>query len=199
MLKLTKGHTVSKPELLEEGYMISGDVTIVANVDANKIKDVLRHFIAMHEEAMFFILELPVTRDREEEFSPGVVGDTHKDIYYIDGCSQDECLLHLERNGELLINDGISSFGFGGHESQNEIMVGHYNVLTIYSQNLNDFEGFYEMHEIEKKEDIVTAWDTFTKDTPGQSFRYEVEGKTVYDIPDLLKDWNIYLAETRVE
>lgn len=199
MLKLTKGHTVSKPELLEEGYMISGDVTIVANVDADKMKDVLQHFIAMHEEAMFFILELPVTRDREEELSPGVVGDTHKDIYYIDGCSQDECLLLLERYGELLINDGISSFGFGGHESQNEIMVGHYNVLTIYSQNLNDFEGFYEMHEIEKKDDIVTAWDTFTKDTSGQSFRYEVEGKTVYDIPDLLKDWNIYLAETRVE
>lgn len=40
MLKLTKGHIVSKPELLEEGYMISGDVTIVANVDADKIKQV---------------------------------------------------------------------------------------------------------------------------------------------------------------
>ncbi len=199
MLKLTKGHIVSKLELLEEGYMISSDVTIVANVDVDKIKDVLQHFIVMHEEKMFFILELPVTRDREEEISPGVVRDTHKDIYYIDGCSQDECLILLERYGELLINDGVSSFGFGGHETQNEIMVGHYNVLTIYSRNLNDFEGFYEMHEIEKKDDIVTAWDTITKDTPGQSFSYEVEGKTVYDIPDLLNDWNIYLAETRVE
>ena len=55
------------------------------------------------------------------------------------------------------------------------------------------------MHEIEKKDDIVTAWDTFTKDTPGQSLRYELDGKTVFDIPDLLKDWNIYLAQTRVE
>lgn len=199
MLKLTKGHLISKPELLEEGYMISGDVTIVANVDADKIKDVLQHFISMHEEAMFFILELPVTRDREEEVSPGVVNDTHKDIYYIDGCSQDECLLLLERYGELLINDGLRSFGFGCHESHNEIMVGQYNVLTIYSENLSDFEGFYEMHEIEKKDNIVTAWDTFTKDTPGISYGYEVEGKTVYDIPDLLKDWGIYLAETRVE
>ena len=199
MLKLIKGHAVSKPELLEEGYMMSSDVSIIANVDADKIKDVLQHFIVMRKEPMFFILELPVTSNREEEVSPGVVKDTHKDIYYVDGCSQEECLVLLERYGELLINDGISSFGFGGHESQDEIMVGHYNVLTIYSQKLDDFEGFYEMHEIEKKDDIVTAWDTFTKDTPGQSLRYELDGKTVFDIPDLLKDWNIYLAETRVE
>ena len=199
MLKLIKGHAVSKPELLEEGYMMSSDVSIIANVDADKIKDVLQHFIVMRKEPMFFILELPVTSNREEEVSPGVVKDTHKDIYYVDGCSQEECLVLLERYGELLINDGISSFGFGGHESQDEIMVGHYNVLTIYSQKLDDFEGFYEMHEIEKKDDIVTAWDTFTKDTPGQSLRYELDGKTVFDIPDLLKDLNIYLAETRVE
>ena len=55
------------------------------------------------------------------------------------------------------------------------------------------------MHMIERKDNLVTAWDTFTKDTPGQSLRYEIDGKTVFDIPESLKDWNIYLAETRVE
>lgn len=199
MLKLTKGHTVSKPELLEEGYMLSSDVSIIANVDADKIKDVLQHFIVMHEEPMFFILEIPVTCDREEEIAPGVLRDTHKDVYYIDGCSREECLVLLERYGELLINDGISSFGFGCHESQDEIMVEHYNILTIYSQKLDKFEGFYEMHKIEKKENLITAWDTFTENTPGQSIRYEIDGKTVFDIPEALKDWNIYLAETRIE
>lgn len=199
MLKLTKGHSVSKQELLEEGYKLSSDVSIIANVSADKIKDVLQHFIVMHEEPMFFILELPVTCDREEEVAPGVLRDTHKDVYYIDGCSQEECLVLIERYGELLINDGISSFGFGGHESQDEIMVGHYNILTIYSQKPDKFEGFYEIHKIEKKDNLVTAWDTFTKDTPGQSLRYEIDGKTVFDIPEALKDWNIYLAETRVE
>lgn len=199
MLKLTKGHSISKSELLEEGYMLSSDVSIIANVGADKIKDVLQHFIVMHEEPMFFILELPVTCDREEEFILGILRDTHKDVYYIDGCSQEECLVLLEQHGELLINDGISSFGFGGHESQDEIMVGHYNILTIYSHKPDKFEGFYEMHMIERKDNLVTAWDTFTKDTPGQSFRYEIDGKTVFDIPEELTDWNIYLAETRVE
>lgn len=102
MLKLTKGHSVSKSELLEEGYMLSSDVSIIANVCADKIRDVLQHFIIMHEEPMFFILELPVTCNREEEVTPGVLRDTHKDVYYIDGCSQEECLVLLEQHGELL-------------------------------------------------------------------------------------------------
>lgn len=199
MLKLTKGYSVAKLELLEEGYMISSDVSIIANVDSDKIIDVLQHFIVMHEEPMFFILELPVTIDREELIGPGMVRDTHKDIYYIDGCSSEECLVLLKRYGELLINDGISSFGFGGHRSKDEIMVEKYNILTIYSKNQDAYNKFYEMHDIEKKTEITTAWDTFTEDAPGQSERYEVDGKTVFDIPEELKDWNIYLAETRVE
>lgn len=199
MLKLAKGYSVSKAELLEEGFMQTSDVSIIANVDADKIEDVLRHFIVMHEELMFFILELPVTRDREEEVAPGVVRETHKDIYYIDGCSQDECLLLLERYGELLINDGISSFGFGGHESQDEVMVGAYNILTIYSRKLEEYADFYEIHGIPGKEELVTAWDTFTRDTPGQVVRYELDGRTVFDLPEALREWNIYLAETRVE
>lgn len=36
------------------------------------------------------------------------------------------------RNGELLVNDGLCSFGFGGHNSNNEIMVGKYNLISIY-------------------------------------------------------------------
>ena len=199
MLKLTKGHFVTKPELLEEGYMQISDVSIIANVDADKIKDVLQHFIVMHEEPMFFILELPVTYDREEKIAPGVVSESHKDVYYIDGCSKEACLTLLTQYGELLINDGISAFGFGCHESQDEIMVGAYNILTIYSRKLDEYVDFYEMHEIGKKDHLVTAWDTFTRNTPGQSERYKMDGKTVYDLPEELKEWNIYLAETRAE
>ncbi len=199
MLKLTKGYFVPKAELLEEGYKKASDVSIIANVDADKIQDVLQHFIAMHEEPLFFILELPVTQAREEEVSPGVVRDFHKDVYYIDGCSQEDCLELLKRYGELLINDGISSFGFGGHESQNEIMVEKYNVLTIYSRETKSFDGFFEMHGINEKQDLITAWNTFTQDSPGQTLRYELNGKLVFDIPEELKDWNIYLAETRVD
>lgn len=54
----------------------------------------------------------------------------------------------MERYGELLINDGISKFGFGGHKSQDGIMLDKYNVVAIYSQNLSEYEDFYDAHDI---------------------------------------------------
>ena len=123
----------------------------------------------------------------------------HKDVYYIDGCSQEECLVLLERYGELLINDGMNRFGFGCHESQDEIMLDKYNVVTIYSQQLSNYNNFFEAHGIEKVESLITAWDTFSDATPGQSERCDCKGKSVYDLPEELKDWGMYLADTRAE
>lgn len=123
----------------------------------------------------------------------------HCYVYYIDGCLQEECLVLLERYGELLINDGMNRFGFGCHESQDEIMLDKYNVVTIYSQQLSNYNEFFEAHGIEKVESLITAWDTFSDETPGQAERCDYEGKSVYDLPEELKDWGMYLADTRAE
>lgn len=138
-------------------------------------------------------------RDRENPVAPGILEETHKDVYYIDGCSQEECLVLLERYGELLINDGMNRFGFGCHESQDEIMLDKYNVVTIYSQQLSNYNEFFEAHGIEKVESLITAWDTFSDETPGQAERCDYKGKSVYDLPEELKDWGMYLADTRAE
>lgn len=150
MLHLVKGHRISNPEKLSEGYEMCDNTSIVANVNAEKILDVFRHFIVIHDEPMFFILELPVTEDRENPVAPSVLKETHKGVYYIDGCSGEECFALMERYGELLINDGLVRFGFGCHESQDEIMLDKYDIVTIYSQQLASYADFYEPHKIEK-------------------------------------------------
>lgn len=199
MLNLAKGYKIYEPERLNEEYEVTDDVTLMANVDVEKIKEVFQHFIVMHDEPLFFILELPVTCDRENPVAPGILEETHKDVYYIDGCSQEECLVLLERYGELLINDGMNRCGFGCHESQDEIMLDKYNVVTIYSQQLSNYNEFFEAHGIEKVESLITAWDTFSDETPGQAERCDYEGKSVYDLPEELEDWGMYLADTRAE
>ncbi len=197
-LKLKAGSKISSDTILYEGFQ-KYEEHIIANVGIDKIDDVFQHFIAMHDEPLFFILELPAKVDDEEEVTPGVLKTQHKDVYYMDGCTQEEALTILMRVGNLLYNDGLSSFGFGGHESNDEIMFGKYNVLTLYSTNIGKYDDFFEPHEIEETEEIVTAWDTISEKTPGISERYESEGKTVYDIPELFADWGIYLAEQREE
>ena len=188
MLNLAKGYKIYEPERLNEEYEVTDDVTLMANVDVEKIKEVFQHFIVMHDEPLFFILELPVTCDRENPVAPGILEETHKDVYYIDGCSQEECLVLLERYGELLINDGMNRFGYGCHESQDEIMLDKYNVITIYSQQLSNYSDFFEAHGIKKVESLITAWDTFSDETPGQAERCDYKGKSVYDLPEELKD-----------
>lgn len=198
ILKLKAGAKVSSSEALYEGYE-TGENHITANVCIDKIEGVLQHFIVMNDEPMFFILELPAKADDETEVAPGVVDALHKDVYYIDGCSQEEALTILIRVGELLYNDGLISFGYGLHESGDEIMFGKYNVLTIYSQNIGKYGDFFEAHEIEQTENLITAWDTFTAEHPGESSRYDIDGKSVYDIPKQFEEWGMYLADQREE
>lgn len=198
MLKLRKGNKVPLNEKLFEGYQRKEN-SIYANVNADKIIDVLNHFIVMHDEPLFFILELPTKLDNENILQPNVIECLHKDIYYIDGCSQEEALTILLQIGELLINDGLCSFGFGGHHSNNEIMVGKYNLIYIHEKEQGKFDGFFEMHNIQSVEQLLTAWDTFTEKCPGESERIITDGKDIFDIPEMFKEWGMYLAERREE
>ena len=199
MLNLIKGHQVSLVENLFESFTKLTEHHLMANVHAEKILEVFQHFIVIHDEPLFFILELPVSIDREKVIAKNIIKESHKDVYYIDDCSREECLALLIRYGDLLVNDGLSKFGFGGHKSHDEIMLDSYNVVTIYSKELSKFNDFFEPHNIQFVEELVTAWNTFSKTSPGISEIYESNGKTVYDLPVELDEWGIYLAETRTE
>ena len=199
MLNLVKGHRVSLVENLFESFTKLTEHHLTANVHAEKILEVFQHFIVIHDEPLFFILELPVSIDREKVVAKNIIKESHKDVYYIDGCSREECLALLIRYGDLLVNDGLSKFGFGGHKSHDEIMLDSYNVVTIYSKELSKFNDFFEPHNIQFVEELVTACETFSETSPGISEIYESNGKTVYDLPEELAEWGIYLAETRTE
>lgn len=197
---LKRGCKVPFPEKIKEGYFINKtDNYINANIGSDKIEEVMQHFICMHDEPLFFILELPANIEDEEEIRPGVLEVTHKDIYYIDGCSQEEAITIMLRVGELLFNDGLAQFGYGCHESQDEIMFRKYNVMTIYSQDINAYNDFFEAHNIPEAKDLVLAWETFSEEHPGVSEKIVVDGKDVYSIPEQFKEWGMYKAEQREE
>lgn len=71
-----------------------------------------------------------------------------------------------------------------------KIYVRRFRMLNLVKGH--KIEDFFELHEIERVDNFVTAWDTFSQDTPGQSERYDFNGKTVFDLPEELKEWGIY-------
>lgn len=198
MFQMKKCCSVPFPEKLSEQYEILEN-RIVANVGMDKIKNMILEFIDMHDEWLFFILEIPTNWNDEPKDENGELMGRHKDVYYIDGCSQEKAKSILFDIGDLLIDDGMNCFGFGGHESKEEILFGKYNVMTVYTHNSEKYEAFLKNYNITKTDNLVTAWDTFSEGYYGESEIYEIDGKNIYSIPENYIKYGIYFAERREE
>lgn len=196
MLKMTEGCTVPKADMLSEQYEILEN-RIIANVDADKTEAVIRDYILMHDKPMFFFLELPTNQRNEEKLRKNDTDPRHIDVYYIDGLNAEQALDIFSRYRYLLINDGMSRFGFGVHGQATEIMRDKYNMISLLADNVEKYTDIFNSHNIPRCENLVTAWNTFSDEMPGECDMINVNGKTVYDLPNELKSMGIYFAEKR--
>lgn len=195
MLKLVKGCQVPFPEKLKEEYEVFSDTTIYANINADKIKQVFVKFIEMHQEPLFFVLHLPL--ELETQFSGSYNGADEREYFFVDNLDQQQALELLEQVSEVLIEDGLSRFGFGGHSSSDELFKDRFNMMSLTSMFLENYEGFFPELEVPRTETLVSAWDTFEEEHVGSIERYEVEGRDAFGMPDYLleKGWQVYAPE----
>lgn len=198
MLEMIQGCKVSKADQLKEQYERK-ERWLIANVNASKIEHVFQHFITMQQEELFFILELPVNQYDEQRLRMSDIAPFHKNIYYIDRLDKKTALTILTRYGELLIHDGLCQFGFGLFSGSAELMLEKYNIMSLWTREMERYHDFFEAHNIFRVNNCVTAWKTFTEEAPGICSRIEIEGKSVFDLPQELISWGIYLAEQREE
>lgn len=197
-MKFSLGYEIEQSEAISEEYQILKR-QICANVSVEHLEPLLRAFIEDIEEPCFFILELPMNEVEENELRKQDTDPYHKVVYYIDGCTKEKLLYILETSGELLIQDGMSSFGFASHKTKDEIFVGKYNVVTIYSKKPKKFMNLLEGFGIKRTKKLITAWNTFSESSPGCCKRIEIHGTDVYTLPELYEGLGIYRAEVREE
>ena len=193
MLQMIEGCCIHDPSVLCEGYSAS-KYGFAANVNADKILPLVESFVKLHNEYCFLILEVPT--NLQDETDPSV---RHKDVYYLDGLTAEMATQLLQSLGKILVHDGLSTFGIGIHSGGNEILCGKYNVVTVYTKTPDRYAGFFEKQEIPCVSELKTAWDYFTRETPGESFSYSYKGKDIYDLVEYLKQHGLYLAERREE
>lgn len=193
---MIRGCRVSDPSLLYEGY-VRTETGYYANVNAEKMQTLLERFVKLHNEWCFIILEVPTRADEETAFTSDGTEPLHKDVYYLDGLTPESAVGFLKVYGEWFIHDGLSNFGFGIHSGGNEILLQKYNVVTIYTKTPEKYDTFFEKQGICEVPDLKTAWEFFTADSPGESFRYRHQGKDVYDLSAYLKQYGLYFAERR--
>ena len=205
MLHMIRGCQVPCPEALQEGFE-KGEHHLFASLDAEHIDPVFRAFLRRQREELFFFLELPTNFKIQKELweerrRSGIEGTPpfYLDVYYWDGISLADALSLLDRYGELLIHDGMCSFGFGVRSFSAELQKGKYNCVTLYAADLDAYDDFFPSLGVEQVEELRTAWDCFDAFDPGDCFTIQVDGVTIYDLPELLKGKGLYFAERREE
>ena len=193
--------SVTKP--LQEGF-IAYDEELDAQVSAEHIRTVLENYLAMNQKAdLFFFMEVPVNLSEErierepEGDKPGIMTSQRRKVYYLDGIDAEEGMKILDTFGEVLINDGLSALGFGTADS--EIGKYQYNLISVHGYEDIDFlKQVFLLVKIPERKELIFADDCFSSDNPGVSELYEDDqGRTVYDIVELLKKVGLYEAEVR--
>lgn len=182
------GVDISNPDGIHQCHKIDGDC-ILANISVENLLPVLESFCKTLTPPLFFFIELPSNIDDEKEKDV-----LHKDVFYLDNCTTEVISAILKRYGELLINDGISQFGFASHENDEEIYVMKYKVVRIYSKNIKTHSEMLSALDIPKKPEIKTVWETFSQEFPGSCVCVEFDGETVYDMVDNLKEAGLYFS-----
>ncbi len=204
MLQMIKEAHVPAAEQLKEGYLLE-ERRITANVDADNILPVMEEFLARNEGVpLFFFIETPCNISEET-----VVGETedgavltegrHKDIWYLDGIPAQTVRQILAQASDILVHDGLSAFGIGNGIGE-EIGKYKYNIVQVFcrEEHAEKYAPIFEEQGIHKTRNLITAWETFTQDAPGECGQYASEnGLTIYDVIDWLKKHGMYRAEVR--
>lgn len=170
-MKFSKCYTVFDEDKVIESYK-KREKSIIANISDDNLKEIIEQFIDFLSEPCFFFVEVPLNEMDEKKLRKKDTDPFHKVEYFIDNIDKATCFSILNKHGEGLINDGLISFGFASHSTNDEIYIQKYNVVHFYSDsNLNDIEKILNNKDIYETTTFITAWDTFTDSHPGKSVR----------------------------
>ncbi len=204
MLQMIKGAKVPAAEQLKEGYLLE-EYRITANVDADRILPIMEDYLLKNEELpLFFFIETPCnisdeTVVGETEDGALLINERHKDIWYLDGIPAQTVRQILAQASDILVHDGLSAFGIGNPVGE-EIGKYKYNIVQVFcrEEHAKKYAPIFEGHGIRETQNLITAWETFTQDTPGECGQYANENElTIYDVIDWLKKLGMYRAEVR--
>ncbi len=197
MIKWIKGARVSDSSAIMEGFK-EEKASIVSVLSVDNIMPIMKSFVNLYSNHnFFFFLEAPCTEEEERLLNANNPG-LHKNIYYLDNIWADTVLQLLELFEDILVNDGLSAFGIGNHES--EIGKYKYNTVIAFSNNIEYVRQLLMDNHIPEQKDLLLPRDIISEKNPGESRAYfDSEGRSIYNVIEALEEIGLYKAETREE
>ena len=195
MLQFASGIKLPFPEKLKEEFQVFPQF-ISFHISLEKILPMVDAFLDQMEEPLFFVLQLPLNEEEEIEARKKENSQMlHQKVCYLDGQSKAQVRSLLQQYGELFLQDGLSQFAVGSHVTPDEIFIQKYKLVNIYSSELTKYFDFLHKYGLTQTDNLVTAWDTFSRETPGEARLIKIDGMDVFDVYEKLVELGMYDAK----
>lgn len=194
MYQTASGVTIPFPEKMKEEFQVF-EHSVRFNLSFEKILPMLDEFLDGLEEPLFIVLQLPLTQQEEVGLRKDKTDTLHQKVCYLDGQSKEQVEAILQQYGDLLLNDGMSQFAIASHATHDEMFIQKYKLIDIYCNAPSNYYHFLKKYSLTQTDKLVTAWDTFSHETPGEVRRIEMNGIHVFDVYDELVKLGMYDAK----
>jgi len=182
------------PERIKEEFQVF-DTSILLNMSFEKLEPFIDEIIEQLSEPLFFVLEMPLSQQEEAKLRKDDQYPFHKKVCYLDQQSKEKIREIFRLYGTLLLNDGISQFALYSHVTNDGLYIQKYKIASIFSHTLEKYIGLLEKYQLTQTEKLLTAWDTFSHDSPGQVNRVEISGVDIFDVYEELVKKGMYIAK----
>ena len=165
-----------------DSYIVSEQEGFTGSLSAELIPKAVNAFLESVPEPVFFFIELPEDVD---DYA----------LYYLDNCTREVAFAVMKRFGELLVQDGVSRFGFGSNKTGDEFYFKDYQEFMLYSQTPDLYSSALSKLGAVMTDDrdkAVFLGDLISKKNEGTLTAVELNGETVFDIPEALEEAGMY-------
>lgn len=194
MFAIATGVNIPFPELIEEKYTLD-EKRLIFNISMEKLKPLINDFIINLCEPLFLFIYNPLLENEEKELRKKNSDSFHSELLYLDGQTKKQICEIIKLYGNLLLNDGLSQFGIASHESGDEIFIKKYKIVDIYSKNIIQYIHLMQKYSIKETNNLITAWDTFSREYPGECSKVIINNQDVYNVVEILKKKGMYRAK----
>lgn len=193
MFQTAPGVTIPFPDKIQEEFKVYDGKSIYANISFEKLKPMLTEFYHSLPEPLFFVLQLPLSIHEERKM--GDSNTFHQEVCYLDGQTKSQIDDIMEKYGQILLEDGMSQFAVASHVNNEEIFIQKYKLTAFYSSSPRRFIPFLQRYGLTETDNLITVWNTFSQETPGECRRVSINGFDVYDVAEQLKKQGMYRAK----
>ncbi len=148
-------------------------------------------------EPGFLVIETPTLEAAEKKLRKSDADPLHKDVHYMDGIDKQTLMEILKLYGDLLVNDGMINFGYGGRDGVDEVFVDRYKLLRIFTDRPSKYVSILEELGFPCVSELRTVQSNLSEEHPGYLSVLRDEELTIWEVLEILKGQGLYFAEHR--